>query len=286
MYPSLTGDMDRLEGLQATCTGDMLRAPGFKQFFDGVSSAHTAWLAEPYANPRFPGDHGRPTVEPGRMRELVLSAAERGHSVRVHTIGDEAVHEAIAIFAEARDRFGAPRQGRNSLEHVEDILVGDDRALADAGLVASVQPQHVLIDVTQPDRDLGPERAATMWPFASFLAEGVPMAFGSDAPCAAPRAREVLSCAVTREDPATGEPTGGWHPEERIGMADAIRAYTQGSAVVVGREDELGRIAPGYLADLAVLDQDLLDADVASRHDLSGVATLATYVGGRVAWEA
>lgn len=283
LFPSLTGDMDRLEGMQERMTGDLLRAPGFKQFFDGVSSAHTAWLSEPYANPRFPGDCGRPTVPPERMRELVLAAAERGHAVRVHTIGDRAIHEAIAIFREARERFGSPTQGANSLEHLENLLTGDVAGLAEAHLVASVQPQHIVIDCSQPDRDLGATRASFMWPFASYLAAGVPMAFGSDAPCVEPRAMDVLSCAVSRTDPVTGLPEGGWLATQRIPMVDAIRAFTLGSAVVVGRADEMGTIEPGRLADLAAFDRDLMACPPCEfRH----VRTRATYVGGRLAFEA
>lgn len=283
MFPQLVGDLSRIRDLQARCTGDVLRAPGLKQFFDGVSSAHTAWLAEPYANPRFAGDCGRPTIPAERMRELVLGAAAEGIAVRVHTIGDRAIHEAIAIFREAWERYGAPRQGVNSLEHLENLLPGDVEALREAHVVASVQPQHVVIDVTQPDRDLGPERARDMWPFADYLAAGVPMAFGTDAPCVEPEPMQVLSCAVTREVPQTREPAGGWNPHERIGMAEAIDAYTRGSALAAGRGGELGTFEPGMLADVAVLDRDLIKADAEKIQD---VRCLATFVGGELAWEA
>ncbi len=282
MFPQLVGDFDRIQSLQARLTGPILRAPGMKQFFDGVSSAHTAWLTEPYANPYFPGDCGRPTVDPERMRELVLGAASRGIAVRIHTIGDRAIHTAIDIFREAYERYGAPRQGANSLEHLENLLPGDVEALRDAHLVASVQPQHIVIDVTQPDRDLGPERASLMWPFASYRKAGVTMAFGTDSPCVDPLSMEVLGCAVTREDPRTGEPRGGWLPSERIPMNVAIDAYTRGSAVVAGRADELGTIAPGMLADLAVFDHNLMSTPA---ERLGDVRVVATYVGGALAWE-
>ncbi|MBP3884698.1 MAG: amidohydrolase family protein [Olsenella sp.] len=283
LFPQNVGDFGRVEALQARLTGDMLRAPGTKQFFDGVSSAHTAWLLESYANPRFAGDCGRPTVDPEVMRSYVLAAAERGIATRIHTIGDRAIRSAIEIFREARERYGAPHQGANSIEHIEGLWPSDVRAMAEIDLVASVQPQHVVIDVTQPERDLGSERAGFMWPFASFREAGVTMAFGTDSPCVSNRAMQVLSCAVTREVPETREPRGGWLPEQRIPMAAAIDAYTRGSARVVGRTDELGTIAPGKLADLVVLDTNLMAADPERIQD---VRTLATYVGGRLAWEA
>lgn len=282
MFPQLVGDFDRIEGLQARLAGPLLRAPGMKQFFDGVSSAHTAWLTDPYANPYFPGDCGRPTIEASCMRDLVLAAAERHIAVRIHCIGDRAIGEAAGIFREAHERYGAPAQGANSLEHIENLLPGQVEALRQAHLVASVQPQHIVIDFDQPARDLGEGRASFMWPFASYRRSGVPMAFGTDAPCVPPLAMEVLSCAVTREDPASNQPAGGWLPEERIGMPAALAAYTRGGALVSGHAGDLGTLEPGMGADLAVFDRNLMAADP---EQIQGVRCLATYVNGSLAWE-
>ena len=276
LFPCLSDDQSNLEELQARLTGPMLRAPGFKQFFDGVSSQHTAWCSEPYANPRFEGDCGRPTVAPERMRALVLAAAERGHSVRIHTIGDAAVHEAIDIFAEARARFGAPTQGRNTLEHVEDISPTDIRAMVEAGLVASVQPPHVTIDIKQPARDLGEWRAQRMWPFASMGRVGLPLALGTDAPVVPPTSTDVLYTAIARQSPELHQPEGGWYPEQRMSRADALRAYSLGSAMAVGRERELGALAPGMLADIAVWDTNFLTC---SMDEVQEARCLTTHLG-------
>ncbi|MEG1750771.1 MAG: amidohydrolase family protein, partial [Raoultibacter sp.] len=97
MFPTLLTNMGRLEDMQARFTGDTLQAPGFKQFFDGVSSQHTAWIEAPYTNARFENEVGQPTVDPETMRTLVLAAARAGHAVRIHTIGDEAIHVALDI---------------------------------------------------------------------------------------------------------------------------------------------------------------------------------------------
>ena len=285
MYPTLLDDQSRLEDLQERYAGDefpLLRAPGFKQFFDGVSSQHTAWLTDPYANARFDGDCGRPTVPADHMRELVLSAAERGHSVRIHAIGDRAIHEAIDIFEEARAWYGEPLQGRNTLEHLENLLVGDIDRLREAGVLASSQPGHITLDPGGPERDLGPERSKIMWPFATYGERGVEQAFGTDSPITAVTSMDVLYCAVTRQDPFTHEPAGGWLPGERISASDALRIYTAGSAAAAGREDELGQIAPGMLADFVVLDRDVTACDP---DQIQSARVLATFVGGRQVFE-
>lgn len=285
MYPTLLDDQSRLEDLQDRYAGDefpLLRAPGFKQFFDGVSSQHTAWLTEPYTNARFGGDCGRPTVPTDHMRELVLAAAERGHSVRIHTIGDRAIHEALDIFEEALAWYGASMQGRNTLEHLENLLPEDIDRLADLGVLASSQPGHITLDPGGPERDLGPERSRIMWPFATYTARGVEQAFGTDSPITAVTSMDVLYCAVTRQDPFTHEPSGGWLPSERISAADALRIYTAGSAAAVGREHELGQIAPGYLADFVVLDRDITVCDP---EEIQSAQVLVTYVGGQRVYE-
>ena len=279
LYPTLLEDQSRLERLQRRfAQSPLLRAPGFKQFFDGVSSQHTAWLTEPYSNPRFAGDCGRPTIAPDRMRSLVLAAAARGHSVRIHTIGDAAIHAALDIFEEAQSRFGMPREGCNTLEHLENLLPADIERLHRLHIVASSQPGHITLDPGGPERDLGPERSRIMWPFATYAKCGVEQAFGTDSPITAPNSMDVLYAAVARQDPFTREPAGGWLPSERIAAADALRIYTAGGAAAVGRAGELGRIASGYLADFVVLDRDITACDP---EEIQDAKVQATYVGGR-----
>ena len=276
LFPTLSDDQSNLEELQARYHGARLRAPGFKQFFDGVSSQHTAWCTEEYANPRFAGDVGRPTVAPERMRELVLAAAARGHAVRIHTIGDAAVHAAIDIFDEAYRRYGVPSQGRNTMEHIEDIQEGDIARLRESHVVASVQPPHVTIDLAQPARDLGEWRARRMWPFAGMVAEGVELALGTDAPVVPPTSTDVLYTAVTRQTPAAHEPAGGWYPGHRLSRAQALRAYSLGGAVAVGREAELGTLEPGRLADICVWDTNFLTCE---DNQIQKARCLATHLG-------
>ena len=282
MFPTALEDLSRARKLRDEfADNDLLRSPGLKQFFDGVSSTHTAWLTEPYANAHFDGDCGSPVTDPERMRRIVLGAAEEGFAVRIHTIGDKAIHVALDIFEEARAKFG-PVKGQNGLEHLENFLPEDIARLAELDVSANCQPPHTVLDPNGIERDLGPERAQWMWPYRSYLDKGVKFSFGTDSPVVDINSREVIYDAVTRQSPATGEPVGGWQPQERICAADAIRAYTLGSAIAAGRGDEVGSLAPGKLADIAVLDTDLTTCDP---EDILRANVLATYLGGKKVYE-
>ena len=282
MFPTALEDLSRARKLRDEfADNDLLRSPGLKQFFDGVSSTHTAWLTEPYANAHFDGDCGSPVTDPERMRRIVLGAAEEGFAVRIHTIGDKAIHVALDIFEEAREKFG-PVRGQNGLEHLENLLPEDIARLAELDVSANCQPPHTVLDPNGIERDLGPERAQWMWPYRSYLDKGVKFSFGTDSPVVDINSREVIYDAVTRQSPATGEPVGGWQPQERICAADAIRAYTLGSAIAAGRGDEVGSLAPGKLADIAVLDTDLTTCDP---EDILRANVLATYLGGKKVYE-
>lgn len=282
MFPTALEDLSRARKLRDEfADNDLLRSPGLKQFFDGVSSTHTAWLTEPYAKAHFDGDCGSPVTDPERMRRIVLGAAEEGFAVRIHTIGDKAIHVALDIFEEAREKFG-PVRGQNGLEHLENLLPEDIARLAELDVSANCQPPHTVLDPNGIERDLGPKRAQWMWPYRSYLDKGVKFSFGTDSPVVDINSREVIYDAVTRQSPATGEPVGGWQPQERICAADAIRAYTLGSAIAAGRGDEVGSLAPGKLADIAVLDTDLTTCDP---EDILRANVLATYLGGKKVYE-
>ena len=282
MFPTALEDLSRARKLRDEFVdNDLLCSPGLKQFFDGVSSTHTAWLTEPYANAYFDGDCGAPVTDPERMRRIVLGAAEEGFAVRIHTIGDKAIHVALDIFEEARAKFG-PVKGQNGLEHLENFLPEDIARLAELDVSANCQPPHTVLDPNGIERDLGPERAQWMWPYRSYLDKGVKFSFGTDSPVVDINSREVIYDAVTRQSPATGEPVGGWQPQERICAADAIRAYTLGSAVAAGRGDEVGSLAVGKLADIAVLDTDLTTCNP---EDILRANVLATYLGGKKVYE-
>lgn len=274
MFPTLLEDRGRLAALQASHTKPLLRAQGFKQFFDGVSSQHTAWVHDPYTNARFEGDCGRPTVDAAFMEALVAPAAAEGSPVRIHAIGDEAIHRCIDIF----EKHPAAGTGRHTIEHLENFQPDDIERLARTGIVASVQPRHITLDPGGPERDLGPERVPYMWPFRSLLDAGATLAFGTDSPVTAVDPIDAVYTAVTRRDADTHEPADGWLPEERITLAEALRAYTAGSATAAQRADELGTLEAGKLADLVVLAPNPFTL---APDDIQQARVQATYVGGR-----
>lgn len=324
LFPTLLEDTDRLAQLQRRLHHSLLQAQGYKQFFDGVSSQHTAWVHDPYTNARFPGDNGRPTVEPEEMRQLLAKARREGQPVRIHAIGDEAIHQLLDFFEkEAAEEVcddsmvqdGAPgaamaeagmrmveahnladcptasgkaagegreassrQEPHDAIEHLENFQSQDMERLAQLGVVASVQPRHITLDPGGPERDLGPQRVPYMWPFRTLLDDGATLAFGTDSPVTATNPLDAVYTAVTRCDADSHEPKGGWLPDERISTAEALRAYTVGSATAASREQELGRLAPGYLADFVVLDRDLLACAAA---DIQKACVKATFVGGR-----
>jgi len=279
MFPTLAEDGERMRGMHRAYTGDRLRVCGFKQFFDGVSSQHTAWLQDPYDNARFEGDCGRPTIDPERMRGLVLHAHREGWPVRIHAIGDQAIHTALDIFQEARSLWGPlPGEKRHCLEHLENFQPDDIARMALTDTVASVQPMHIALDPGSPEADLGPQRTPFMWPFSKLLETGTALAFGSDSPVVDIDPLAGIYTAVTRMGMPDAAPYCSWMPHERIRIADAIRAYTLGSAYACGRASELGTLEAGKFADFVVFDKNLINC---KGTDILEAELLATYVGGQ-----
>lgn len=177
---------------------------------------------------------------------------------------------------------GAGTPGRNTLEHLENLQHADIERLAHLGVVASVQPPHITLDPGGPERDLGPERCRWMWPFATYLSDGVQMAFGTDSPVVNIDPMAGLYTAVTRQDAATHEPRGGWLPEERIPIRAALSAYTYGSACAAGVESMVGTLEAGMAADIAVFDRDLTSDEVRLNPELIlDTRAIATYVAGQ-----
>lgn len=283
MFPALTDDLSRPRRLRDTYDGDLLCCHGVKQFMDGVSSCHTAYLKEDYTNAAFEGDHGKATIPEEKMRELVLSAIKEDFSVRVHTIGDQAIHVLLDIYEEAEQLYGRKPYLQHTLEHLENFQTEDIARMAKVHVLPSVQPPHALIDPAGVERDLGPVRVKDMWPFRRLIDSGSTLAFGTDSPVVDINPFNGIYNAVTRKSAFTGEPEGGWLPTEKVTLAEALSSYTYGSACAEKREDKIGTLAPGKLADIAVLDCNLFEEDPEKILDTKVVMTI---MDGKIVYQA
>ncbi|WP_418972809.1 amidohydrolase [Allofournierella sp.] len=273
LFPTMTKDMARPKMMREKYTHPKLCWRGVKQFLDGVSSTHTAYLSEPYANAWYPGDRGQLTVAEANMDELVYLANKNGMSMRIHTIGDGAIHAGLNAYEKAQKALGKDPAIQNTLEHLENIRQGDIRRLAELGVMASMQPAHSMIDPAGIEADLGLERTKLMWAFRDMLDAGVRLAFGTDVPTAALNPIENVSYAVTRQN-TQGLPQGGWEYHQHISLSEALEAYTWGSACAVRRQHELGALAEGMLADITVLDRDLFAIPEGEIKDAQVVLTI------------
>lgn len=282
LFPTLRMDLSRPRELAEKYQGDLLRCQGTKQFFDGVSSTHTAFLKEPYSNATSLEDRGVPTIPPEEMRELVLNAHKNDFSVRIHAIGDQSIHLLIDYFEEAEQIYGYKPYLQHTIEHLENFQPEDIKRLSKVHVVASVQPAHLAIDPNGIERDLGLWRIHYMWPFRSLLDAGVTLAFGTDSPVVDINPFYNIYNAVTRQSAFTQEPKGGWIPEEKISLQEALKAYTYGSSCAANRKDEVGQLKPGMLADIAVLDHNLFNEKPEA---LLETEVLLTFMNGKIVYQ-
>jgi predicted amidohydrolase YtcJ len=215
------------------------------------------------------------------IAEAVQHAHQAGLAVAVHAIGDRANRELIDVFEHAaQSPTASAPSAPHRIEHVQNIRPEDVKRMAALGVAASVQPIHLVDDITLVDQTVG-ERGRFTYPFRSMLDAGVVMAFGSDAPVADHNPLLGIQAAVTRQR-QDGTPAEGWYPQQRLTVVEAIRGYTQGPAAVCGRGLELGNIGPGSLADLVVLEEDILSGDPAA---IGETEIAMTVFNGRVVYE-
>jgi hypothetical protein len=239
-------------GLRSGFGDDQLRFGGLKLFADGALGARTAAMFEPYEGE--PQNKGLLTLEPEQLREIARRAVQGGVPLAIHAIGDRTNRIVLDILEDVQPL--AP-QLRHRIEHVQLIEAEDQRRLADAGIVASMQPIHAVHDVGMAERYWG-TRSRNAYAWRSLKEAGAVLAFGSDAPIEIFDPFAGLYAAVTRRSETNGEPgPQGWYPEQRLNLAEAIDAYTWGAAYAAGMENRLGRLVPGYHADLIVLDRDI-----------------------------
>jgi predicted amidohydrolase YtcJ len=262
-------------GKERTGDGDeLLRTGGVKFFADGALGSLTAWMLEPYEGS---ADAGFPLQPIEELERNVRACLENGLAPAIHAIGDRANREVLDLLERARDLAAElPRR----IEHAQLVVEEDIRRFGRLSVTASVQPIHATQDMLKVDRCWG-ARGRGAYSFASLLAHGANLAFGSDSPVETIDPLAGLHAAVTRRN-ARGEPRDGWYPDERLPLDVALAAYGTGCARATNEEASLGRIVAGAHADFIILSQDLFALDEAmdileTRVDVTAVAGEVVY---------
>ena len=255
----------------------MLHTTMLKGFMDGSLGSRTAAMNAPYADD--PGNSGLPRFEQDKLNAMAVERAKAGFQMGFHAIGDRAVEMALDAFAAAE--AAAPRQDpRYRIEHSQVVRLGDFARYKQLGVIASMQPSHLLSDMPWAEARLGPERARYAYAWKSFLDAGVPLAWGTDYPVTPIAPFPGVYVSVTRRNEAG---TQTFHAEQKLTVWQALSAYTQGSAYAEFAEGWKGQLRPGYVADFVVLDRDLT---AGAPHEILGTRVLRTVVGGKTVYRA
>jgi predicted amidohydrolase YtcJ len=253
---------------------DRLATGMLKGFMDGSLGSRTAALLAPYADD--PGNRGLPRYEQAVLNKMVQERARAGFQIGLHAIGDGGAELALQAFA------GAPngRELRFRIEHAQVTSPEQVRRFAELNVIASMQPSHLLTDMSWAEQRLGSERARHSYAWAEFLRAGVRLAFGTDFPIEPVTPFRGIYAAVTRE---SLEGDGAYYREQAITVEAAIAAYTTGAAYAEFAENEKGTLEPGMVADFVVLDSDLTKAPP---NRIPATRVLRTVVGGVTVFEA
>jgi predicted amidohydrolase YtcJ len=272
-----------------------------KGYMDGSLGSRTAAMEEPYSDD--PGNSGLPRYEQSKLNQMAAERAAAGFQLGFHAIGDRAnamalnafgVADQVANFPPSPPEPGLdahivtkPEQGapppaalRFRVEHAQVLLASDFDRFEKEGVIASMQPSHLLTDMKWATDRLGPERIKYAYAWKTFLDHNVTLAFGTDYPVELINPFRGLYSAVTRQNESG---TQTFEPQEKISLNEAIYAYTQASAFGEFREKVKGRLAPGYLADLVVLDRDITTA---TPQQLLHTKVLRTVVNGETVYTA
>ncbi|PEF40643.1 amidohydrolase [Bacillus sp. AFS094228] len=255
--PELDGNLDKAQILRNKYVSKKLQFSGLKQFVDGTVTGHTAYFLKPYSDQL--DICGHPALDPEVLIDRVVKADELGFRIRFHAIGDAAIRLALDAFEEAVRKNGK-RDSRHTVEHIEVIDSDDIERFSKLGVIASMQPDHMAASSREVYSSIiGPEREKNVFLTKSLLNTGASLALGTDFPVSISlNPMRQIYTAITRVD-SSGDPQNTWHPEQKLTLAEALQAYTYGSAHGCFREHELGTIEEGKLADLVVLDRNLFD---------------------------
>ena len=257
---------------------DRLHLGGVKLYADGALGSRGAWLKAPYHDK--PDTRGLRFLTDAELGAQAEQAAAAGHQLAVHAIGDAANAQVINTFEALKRRHKGDRRWR--IEHLQIADPVDLKRLKPAGIIASMQPTHQTSDRAMAEARLDPARLKGAYAWRTIERLGVRLAFGSDFPVEHPNPFHGLAAAVSRQDPS-GQPPGGWRPEEKVSFVTALNGFTRGAAYAGFAEQKIGSLEPGKWADFILVDRDVAAAD---HKALAATKVLETWVAGKKVFSA
>ena len=256
---------------------DWVRIGGLKGYMDGSAGSRTAYFFEPFSDSA--GYYGLMRQPESDMRSWVGAADSAGLQIAVHAIGDRANAIILAIYDSVARAHGR-RDRRFRVEHAQHLRPQEIPLFGARRVVPSMQPYHAIDDGRWVEQRIGPQRIKTTYAFRTLLDTEAPLAFGSDWTVALLDPILGVYAAVTRRT-LDGKNPGGWVPEQKISVGEALRAYTSGNAWATFNEQNWGTLAPGRFADVVVLDRDPFAVPAES---LGTIKPRFTIVGGKVVY--
>src|SRR5438034_5329698 len=257
---------------------DRLTLRAVKLMIDGAMGSRGAVFLDDYSDDK--GNRGLFVTDPSELGRRATLAMRKGYQVCTHAIGDRGIRLTIDAYEKAL-AAAHPVDPRPRIEHLQCIAPADVARLKPLGIIASMQPSHATSDMYWAEDRVGRERGRGLYAWRWVLDAGVPIAAGSDFPVDPEKPLIGLHSAVTRQD-LKSWPVGGWHPDQRMTLEEALAAYTTGAAYAAYEEDHRGRIAPGYWADLTVIGKDLRSIPP---EEIADAGIDFTIVGGSVVYE-
>jgi predicted amidohydrolase YtcJ len=259
----------------------MLRLGAVKGYADGSLGSSTAYFFAPFTDdPKNAGLLSDEMQPLSKMRERLVGADAAGLQLCMHAIGDRGISTMLDLYEDVIKANGE-RDRRLRIEHAQHLAPKDFARFARLGVIAAVQPYHAIDDGRWADKRIGPERSKTTYAFRTFLDNHVRLALGTDWFVAPLNPMETIYAAVTRAT-LDGKNPNGWVPQEKITVAEAVEAYTLGSAFAEFQEKEKGSLSVGKLADVVVLSDDIFSIPKEAIRD---VKVEKTILGGRVIYE-
>jgi predicted amidohydrolase YtcJ len=257
LYPALgtNPDYENIKKYKETFDSEKILIAGLKGFVDGVTSTYTGLLLEPYTDKS--GTNGHANYSSEVYEKCITMANAAGLGVRLHCIADGSVRLALDCFESSNRANGNTENYQgipNTIEHCENVHPDDIPRFHDLGVIPSMQPYHLTLDNNEKAGRIGIERCKYEWPHKSLLEAGARLAFGSDYPVVGFNPFAGIYAAITRCDDQ--EIPTGVNPDQKISLAEALRAYTLGSAYAYGRQKDLGTLEKGKLADIIVVNNN------------------------------